>query len=194
MRVLVACEFSGIVRDAFIKKGHDTWSCDLLPSEKEGPHYQCDVRDILNNGWDMMIAFPPCTHLAVSGARHFKRKHKEQEEALDFVRLLLFAKIKYIVIENPISIISSRIIKPSQVIQPWWFGHEETKSTCLWLRNLPLLRPTKIMEVRNKNLTPSGQNKLGPSDTRWMDRSRTYIGIAEAMANQWSHPLPVSSL
>ncbi len=186
MNILVACEFSGIVRDAFIRKGHNAVSCDLLPTESEGPHYQCDVRDIINNNWDMMIAFPPCTHLAVSGARWFKEKQKEQAEALEFVKFLLDANIEKIALENPIGIISSRIRKPDQIIQPWQYGHEETKSTCLWLKNLPLLIPTKIMEVRNRNLTPSGQNKLGPSPDRWKLRSKTYQGIAEAFADQWS--------
>ena len=141
MKVLVACEYSGRVRDAFIAKGHDAWSCDLLPTDKPGPHFQCDVADILDNDWDLMIAHPPCTHLAVSGARHFAAKKASgvQDEALDFVRMLLNANIPKIALENPISIISSRIRKPDQIIQPWQFGHGETKATCLWLKNLPQL-------------------------------------------------------
>lgn len=189
MRILVACEFSGRVREAFRDKGHQAYSCDLIPSEiRSGFHLQSPVEDVLDFGhWDMLIAFPPCTHLAVSGARWFKNKEKEQEEALKFVNLLLTSPIKRIALENPISIISTKIRKPDQIIQPWQFGHEETKSTCLWLKNLPKLKPTKIMEVRNKNLTPSGQNKLGPSPDRWKERSRTYQGIADAMADQWSN-------
>lgn len=185
MKVLVACEFSGVVRDAFIEKGHDAISCDILPTEKDGPHYQGDVRDILNNGWDLIIAFPPCTHLAVSGARWFKDKKEEQKEALEFVSLLLDAPCDKIALENPVSVISSKIRKPDQYIQPWQFGHPETKKTGLWLKNLPKLVPTEIMEERRKNLTPSGQNKLGPSKDRWKLRSKTYQGIAKAMAEQW---------
>lgn len=186
MRVLIACEFSGIVREAFRAKGHFAVSCDYLPSEIEGLHYKGNVLDILNVGWDLLIAHPPCTHLAVSGARWFKGKEQQQLEALSFIKILLDADIPKICLENPISIISTRIRKPTQIIQPWQFGHEETKSTCLWLKNLPPLVPTKIMEVRNRNLTPSGQNKLGPSPNRWKERSRTYKGIAEAMSEQWS--------
>lgn len=183
--MLIACEFSGIVRNAFTARGHNAWSCDLLPTESPGPHLQCDVLTILHEGWDLMIAHPPCTHLAVSGARWFKDKLPEQAAALDFVRALLAAPIAKIALENPVSIISSRIRKPNQIIQPWMFGHEETKTTCLWLKNLPKLTPTNVTTVRNRNLTPSGQNKLGPSPTRWKDRSRTYQGIADAMASQW---------
>lgn len=186
MRVLIACEFSGIVREEFRKLGHDAWSCDLLPTEIEGNHIQGDVLEILNDGWDLMIAHPPCTHLAVSGARWFKDKKEEQENALEFVKQLLNAPINKIALENPVSIISSKIRKPDQIIQPWMFGHEESKKTCLWLKNLPPLIPTKIMEIRNRNLTPSGQNKLTPSPDRWKERSRTYVGIAKAMAEQWS--------
>ena len=185
MNVLIACEFSGVVRDAFIARGHNAWSCDLLPSETPGPHIQRDVLDELSQNWDLMIAHPPCTHLAVSGARHFSKKEKEQMWALEFVRKLLDAPIEKICLENPVSIISTHIRKPDQIIQPWMFGHEESKKTCLWLKNLPKLEPTEIMEVRNKNLTPSGQNKLGPSPNRWKERSRTYKGIADAMASQW---------
>jgi site-specific DNA-cytosine methylase len=148
VRILVACEFSGIVREAFRLRGHDAWSCDLLPTGIPGHHYQGDVLDIMYVGWDMMIAHPPCTHFAVSGARWFKDKVTEQAEALRFVRLLLDAPIGKIALENPISIISSRIRKPDQIIQPWQFGHPETKATCLWLKNLPLLVPTNPVEGR----------------------------------------------
>jgi hypothetical protein len=180
MRVLVACEFSGTVRDAFILAGHDAMSCDLLPTESAGPHYQGDVRDVLGNGWDLMIARPPCTHLAVSGARWFKDKLAEQAEALDFVRLLMDAPIPRIGIENPVSIISSRIRKPDQVIQPWQYGHGETKSTCLWLKNLPKLTPTNIVDGREARV-----HRMPPGPDRWKERSKTFPGIAAAMAAQW---------
>ena len=181
MRVLVACEYSGAVRDAFAAKGADAWSCDLLPSEKPGQHHQGDVRDLLDKPWDLMIAHPPCTHLAVSGSRWFKFKQKEQQEALDFVRLLLAANVPRIALENPVSIISSRIRKPNQVIQPWQFGHGETKATCLWLKNLPLLKPTNIVEGREARV-----HRMSPGPDRWKERSRTYAGIALAMADQWT--------
>jgi len=181
VRILIACEYSGTVRDAFIAAGHDAISCDLLPSESPGPHYQGDVTDILSDGFDMMIAHPPCTHLAVSGARWFKDKVEQQREALDFVRLLMNAPIPRICIENPVSIISSRIRKPDQVIQPWMFGHGETKATCLWLKGLPKLTPTNIVEGREQRI-----HKMPPSPDRWKERSRTYAGIAAAMAQQWS--------
>lgn len=197
LRVLVACEFSGTVRDAFRALGHDAISCDLLPSEKPGPHIIGDVRRILSDGWDLMIAHPPCTHLAVSGARWFGEKQAEQEESLQFVRDLLNAPIPRICIENPVSIISSRIRKPDQTIQPWQFGHDASKATCLWLKNLPLLRPTSFIPPgqggRYSNQTPSGQNNISPGPDRWKDRSRTYPGIAAAMASQWSLPLPVQT-
>lgn len=180
MKVLVACEYSGRVRDAFLSLGHDALSCDLLPTDVVGPHYQGDIRDILNNGWDLMIAHPPCTHLAVSGARWFKDKQVEQAEALDFVRLLLDAPIPKIALENPISIISSRIRKPDQIIQPWWFGHGETKATCLWLKSLPKLVATNVVEGREARV-----HKMPPSEDRWKERSRTYEGVAQAMAQQW---------
>lgn len=180
MKVLVACEYSGRVRDAFLSLGHDALSCDLLPTDVVGPHYQGDIRDILNNGWDLMIAHPPCTHLAVSGARWFKDKQVEQAEALDFVRLLLDAPIPKIALENPISIISSRIRKPDQIIQPWWFGHGETKATCLWLKGLPKLVATNVVEGREARV-----HKMPPSEDRWKERSRTYEGVAQAMAQQW---------
>jgi hypothetical protein len=257
MKVLVACEFSGIVRDAFIARGHDAVSCDLLPTEKPGPHIQGDVKNILRGWplcpqckmhcildrtdyrcdrccrlwpysfqqetapWDLMIAHPPCTHLAVSGARWFKEKQREQREALDFVKLFMDAPIKRICIENPISIISSKIRKPDQIIQPWMFGHGETKSTCLWLKNLPKLTPTDVvvpewairadgsihMSKKGKRDNPThfltGRNtrvlsgpqleqwnrihKMPPGPDRWKERSRTYQGIADAMAEQWGN-------
>jgi hypothetical protein len=180
MKVLIACEYSGAVRDAFIRGGHDAMSCDFLPTDKPGPHYQGDVRNLLNDGWDLMVAHPPCTHLAVSGARWFKNKQQEQAEALDFVRLLMDAPILRIALENPVSIISSRVRKPDQVIQPWQFGHGETKATCLWLKNLPKLCPTNIVDGREARI-----HKMPPSADRWKLRSETYAGIAQAMANQW---------
>lgn len=180
MKILIACEYSGTVRDAFIALGHDAVSCDLLDSERPGPHYKGDVFDIIGNGWDLMIAHPPCTHLAVSGSRWFHLKEKEQAEALDFVRRLLAAPIPRIALENPVSIISSRIRKPSQIIHPWQFGHGEQKATCLWLKGLPPLRPTKIVEGREQRIW-----KMPPSPDRWKERSRTYKGIADAMAQQW---------
>jgi site-specific DNA-cytosine methylase len=183
LRVLVACEFSGVVRDAFAHRGAYALSCDFLPTEKPGNHYQGDVRDLLTQQWDIMIAHPPCTHLAVSGARWFaaKRASGEQQSALDFVRMLLDAPIPCIALENPISIISSQIRKPDQIIQPWQFGHGEVKATCLWLKTLPQLVPTCIVEGREPRV-----HYLPPSPARWKDRSRTYVGIANAMADQWS--------
>lgn len=181
MRVLVACEFSGVVREAFRAKGHEAFSCDLLPAEDSSPYHYCeDVGILLHDGWDLMIAHPPCTHLAVSGARWFKDKQQEQQEALAFVQELMDAPIPKICIENPISIISSRIRKPDQIIQPWMFGHGETKATCLWLKNLPLLVPTNIVEGREARV-----HKMPPGPDRWKERSRTYRGIANAMAQQW---------
>lgn len=182
MRVLVACEYSGRVREAFKKMGHDAWSCDLLPTEQEGQHYQGPVEHILTEKWDLLIAHPPCTDLAVSGARHFaaKRADGRQQRALDFVRLLLNSGIERIALENPISIISSEIRKPDQIIQPWQFGHGETKATCLWLKNLPKLTPTNIVEGRAPVV-----HRMPPSPDRWKHRSRTYLGVAEAMAAQW---------
>lgn len=181
MKVLVACEYSGAVRSAFRRIGHNAWSCDLLPSEDNSPHHiQGDVRSIIGEGWDLMVCHPPCTHLAVSGARWFKEKQAEQAEALDFVRFLLDAPIERIALENPVSIISSRIRKPDQIIQPWQFGHGETKATCLWLKGLPRLVPTEIVEGREARV-----HKMAPSPDRWKERSRTYQGIANAMAEQW---------
>jgi site-specific DNA-cytosine methylase len=155
-------------------------SCDLLPTDVPGPHYQGNVMDIIGDGWDMMIAHPPCTHLAVSGARWFKDKQAEQLEALEFVKALLGADIPCIALENPVSIISSRIRKPDQVIQPWQFGHGETKATCLWLKGLPKLKPTNIVEGREQRV-----HKMPPGPNRWKERSRTFEGIAAAMADQW---------
>ena len=179
--VLVACEYSGRVRDAFSASGWDAWSCDLLPTDSPGNHHLGPVEEVLHRGWDLMIAHPPCTHLAVSGARWFKDKQQEQQSALSFVRLLLDAPIPYIALENPISIISSHIRKPSQIIQPWQFGHGETKATCLWLKNLPLLSPTNIVEGREAKV-----HRMPPGPNRWKERSRTYTGIASAMAAQWA--------
>ena len=193
VKVLVACEFSGIVRDAFAHRGHDAWSCDLLPSESLGNHIKGDVIEILDNGWDLMIAHPPCTHLAVSGAAWFKYKKKEQEEALNFVRFLLNSDIPMIALENPVSIISTRIRKPDQIIQPYQFGDSFSKKTCLWLKNLPKLTPTLIVDKGETVLFKSGKSmpkwyaeafKL-PKDERERIRSRTFKGIAEAMAEQW---------
>ncbi len=180
MKVLVACEFSGIVREAFRKKGHDVTSCDMLDSEIPGKHYKGDVRDLLDKKWDLMIAHPPCTHLAVSGAKWFKDKKKEQKEALDFVSELMNCDIPRIAIENPISVISTKIRKPDQIIQPWQFGHGETKATCFWLKNLPKLKPTKIVEGREQRVF-----RTPPSPDRWKIRSRTFEGIAKAMSRQW---------
>lgn len=180
MRVLIACEYSGRVRDAFTEAGHDALSCDLLDTESPGAHYCGDVRAIIGDGWDLLIAHPPCTHLAVSGARHFHRKAKEQAEALEFVELLLSAPIAKICLENPVSIISTRIRKPDQIIQPWMFGHGETKATCLWLKNLPPLKPTDVVDGRLQRV-----HRMPPSPDRWKERSRTYVGVAEAMAAQW---------
>jgi hypothetical protein len=205
MRVLVACEYSGTVRNAFIRAGHYAASCDLLPSESPlGDHYQCDVLELLDHGWDLMIAHPPCTDLAVSGAAHFAKKQASgsQAAALDFVRQLLEAPIPRIALENPVSIISSRIRKPDQIIQPYNFGHDASKQTCLWLKGLPPLVPTEYVEPRLVT-TPSGKiakrwanqcdnyghDKLPPSPDRWKLRSATYKGIAEAMAQQWSNPI-----
>lgn len=192
MKVLVACEYSGTVRDAFIKAGHDAMSCDLLPTDIAGPHYQGDVTDILDNGWDLMIAHPPCTYLSVSGMHWTKRGLRDPqftENALNFVRQLINAPIEKIAIENPVSVISTRVRKPDQIVQPWWFGHDASKKTCLWLKNLPLLTPTKMLpgdaKTRRANQTASGQNKLPPSKDRWKIRSATYQGIADAMATQW---------
>lgn len=192
MRVLIACEYSGTVRDAFTAAGHDAMSCDLLPTDKPGKHYQGNVLDVLNDGWDLMIAHPPCTHLAVSGAKHFHRKAVEQAEALEFVRLLLSAPIPKIALENPVSIISSRVRKPDQIIQPYMFGHEATKTTCLWLKGLPKLEPTNIVGKGERVITKGGKSlpkwyNLPPGPDRWKIRSATFSGIAAAMAAQWGN-------
>jgi len=181
VKVLIACEFSGVARDAFAKVGYDAWSCDLLPSEKSGNHIQDDVRKHLEHGWDLMIAFPPCTYLASSAARWFRGREQEQQEALEFVLLLMNADIPRIAVENPVGVISTHIRKPDQIIQPWMFGHGETKATCLWLKNLPQLKPTIIVGGRIPRV-----HYESPSPDRWRKRSRTYSGIAEAMAEQWT--------
>jgi site-specific DNA-cytosine methylase len=184
IKVLVACEYSGAVRNAFRSLGYDAWSCDLLPSEDnskyhiQGDVFRCDLWE--THQWDLMIAHPPCTHLAVSGARWFKDKKEEQADALQFVRDLMSVPVKHIALENPISIISSRVRKPEQIIQPWQFGHGETKATCLWLKNLPMLVPTDVVEGREQRI-----HKMPPGPDSWKERSRTYLGIAQAMAQQW---------
>lgn len=197
MRVLVACEFSGIVRDAFSARGHDAWSCDLLPSERPGNHFQDEIETVLipryasvattraendrmELPWDLMIAFPPCTHLASSGARWFKDKTYEQMRAVQFVEFLATRRIPRIAIENPIGVLSTKFRKPDQIIQPWQFGHGETKATCLWLKNLPKLVPTNLVEGRIARV-----HHEPPGPERWKNRSRTYQGIADAMAQQW---------
>lgn len=217
MRVLIACEFSGAVRDAFRARGHYAVSCDLMPAEAGGPHYQGDVRDVLGDGWDLVVAHPPCTYLSVSGMHWTKRGLRDPnltEDALNFVRLLMDAPAPRVAVENPVSVISSRIRQPDQIVQPWMFGHDASKATCLWLRGLPKLVPTNVIEPRLVccgvelppgvgkrgcancngekearprwgNQTASGQNRLGPSPDRWKIRSETYKGIAAAMAEQW---------
>lgn len=194
MRVLIACEYSGIVREAFAKLGHDAWSCDLLPSDQPGQHITGDVRPLLIQPWDLLIAFPPCTYLCSSGM-HWTvrglRSPKLTEDALAFVRELMGADIPHIALENPVGAISTRIRKPDQIIHPWQFGEPESKTTCLWLKNLPPLKPTNILEKpasgRWQNQCSTGsQNRLGPSPDRWKLRSKTYPGIAAAMAQQWS--------
>lgn len=194
-RILVACEYSGRVRDAFRKLGHDAWSCDLLPAETPSPyHYQCDLREVLDKGWDMLIAFPDCTFVCGSGIHWNDRGRgwERTEAAVEFFRMLWEQPIPYIALENPIGILSKRICKPTQIIQPHQFGDDASKATCLWLKNLPSLSPTKHIaprivggKKRWANQTDSGQNRLGPSDDRWKERSRTYQGIADAMADQW---------
>lgn len=193
LRVVVICETSGHVRDAFRELGHDAISCDLLPTDAPGPHHQGDAREILKNGGDILIAFPTCTYLCSSGMHWTTRGRRDPrltEDALDFVRLILSAPFPHIALENPVGVISTRIRKPDQIIQPWQFGHPESKATCLWLKDLPTLKPTNVCEKppsgRWLNQTPTGQNKLGPSATRWKERSKTYQGIAVAMAKQWS--------
>lgn len=182
MRVLIACEFSGIVRDAFIRGGHDAMSCDFLPTDRPGPHYQGDVRDVIHGCWDLMIAHPPCTHLSVSGARHFDAKKLDgrQQSAISFFMMLAKANIPLIAVENPICIMSSIWRKPDQIIQPWQFGHGETKATCLWLKGLPRLVPTNIVLGRANRI-----HRMPPHPDRWKKRSETFSGIADAMADQW---------
>jgi hypothetical protein len=203
MRVLIACEYSGVVRNTFLAKGHYALSCDILPTQSDGPHYQGDVRDILNDNWDLMIAHPPCTYLAVSGARHLYNKdgsaneerYRKQSQGLDFVRLLMNAPIPQIAIENPVSVISTNIRKPDQIIQPWMFGDEATKTTCLWLKNLPKLQPTNIVGKGERTVFKSGKShpkwyadvltKAKTAEERRTLRSKTFEGIAKAMAEQW---------
>jgi len=182
MRVLIACEFSGIVRDEFLKLGHDAVSCDLLPSDLPGPHYQGDIFNVIDGCWDLMIAHPPCTHLSVSGAKHFKSKKADgrQDAAAAFFIKLIRAEIPRVVVENPVCIMSSLYRKPDQIIQPWQFGHGETKKTCLWLKGLPKLIPTDIVNGRSDRI-----HKMPPSKDRSKLRSITYRGIAQAMAAQW---------
>ena len=195
LRILVACEFSGIVRDAFAAKGHDAWSCDLLPTERPGNHIQGDVLAVLNDGWDLMIGHPPCTYLTVSANKWLKdqparksgalvgeARRNARNEAIQFFMQLWNANITKIAIENPIGCMSSVFRKPDQVLQPWMFGHGETKATCLWVKNLPPLQPTFIVEGREQKL-----HYLARTPDRWKNRSRTYQGIADAMADQWGH-------
>lgn len=185
MRVLVACESSGTVRDAFIRSGHDAMSCDLLPTDSQGPHYQGDVFDVIDYPWELMIGHPPCTHLSVSGARHFEAKRMDgrQQAAVSFFMRLIrqSAHISMVAIENPVCIMSSLYRKPDQIIHPWQYGHGETKATCLWLKGLPLLQPTNIVEGREARI-----HRMPPSPDRWKERSRTYDGIAKAMSEQWN--------
>lgn len=182
IKVLIACEFSGVVRDAFLSRGHEAMSCDILPTEKPGPHYQGDVRDLLHYPWDLIIAHPPCTDLAVSGARHFpeKRLDGRQQVAAAFFMMLAQAPCPRVAVENPVSVMSRIFRKPDQIIQPWQFGHGETKATCLWLRGLPPLQPTEIVEGREPKMW-----RMPPGPDRGRERSRTYQGIANAMAEQW---------
>lgn len=197
MRILVACEFSGVVRRAFREMGHDAWSCDLLPAEDGSPfHHQCDVRDLFPGSqevrYDLVIAHPPCTYLSSSGMHWTTRGIRDPkltDHAVEFVRMLMELPVPRIAVENPVGVISTRIRKPDQIIQPWWFGDDASKKTCLWLKNLPPLQPTNKLpgdsKTRRGNQTDSGQNKLGPSADRWKERSRTYQGVANAMAEQW---------
>ena len=195
MRVLIACEFSGTVRDAFITRGHDAVSCDLEATDIPGPHYQGDMFDIINDGWDLMIAHPPCTHLAVSGARHFEKKRSDgrQQQGIDFFLKVVNAPIPMIAVENPIGIMSSIYRKPDQIIQPWQYGHKTTKATCLWLKGLPLLKPTNIVDKGEFVMFPSGKrmskwyadSAKHPPKERERIRNKTFQGIADAMATQW---------
>ena len=184
MRVLIACEYSGTERDAFIGGGHEAMSCDLLPTDVPGPHYEGDLFDVIDYPWDLLIAHPPCTHLAVSGSRHFEAKRNDgrQQAAVSFFMQIVrrSAHIQKVAIENPVCIMSSLYRKPDQIIQPWQFGHGETKATCLWLKGLPLLQPTNIVEGRENRI-----HRMPPSPDRWKERSKTFQGIADAMAKQW---------
>lgn len=182
MRVLVACEYSGIVRDAFVARGHDAMSCDLIPTERPGPHYQGDVFDVIDACWDLIIAHPPCTHLSVSGAKHFEEKKLDgrQAQAIAFFMRMINAPAHMVAVENPVCIMSRLYRKPDQIIQPWMFGHGETKATCLWLKGLPLLQPTNVVDGRENRI-----HKMPPSADRGKLRSATYQGIADAMADQW---------
>ena len=191
MKVLIACEYSGAVRDAFLAAGHEAMSCDLLPTDVPGPHYQGDVFNIINDGWDMVIAFPPCTHLAVSGAKHFaaKRADGRQQEGIDFFNLFTNLNVKRVCIENPIGIMSKLYRKPDQIIQPWMFGDKAQKSTCLWLKGLPLLVPTDIVDKGEFYISPSGKKlpKWYSDNKSAKVRSKTFQGIANAMADQWGN-------
>lgn len=183
LKILIACEFSGTVRDAFIKKGHEAISCDLLPTESHGPHYQGDVKDLLYYPWDMVVAFPPCTDLSVSGARHFKQKKFDGRQYASVSFFMMFTKLDHVekvVIENPVSIMSSLYRKPDQIIHPWQFGHGETKTTCLWLKRLKKLVPSNVVDGRENRI-----HKMPPSENRWRERSRFYQGFADAFAEQW---------
>ena len=186
MKVLIACEYSGRVRDAFLALGHEAMSCDLLPTDAPGPHFHGDLFEVIDYPWDLMIAHPPCTHLSVSGSRHFasKRMDGRQQSAASFFMKLIRASdhIPMVAIENPVCVMSSLHRKPDQVIQPWMFGHGETKATCLWLKGLPLLTPTDVVEGREARI-----HKMPPSEDRWKLRSETYQGIATAMATQWGN-------
>ena len=191
LKVLVACEYSGTVRDAFIKRGHEAMSCDLLPTDADGPHYQGDVRDVIDYPWDLMIAHPPCTHLSVSGAAWFKDKKKDgrQQSGVSFFMMLAKADVPMIAIENPVCIMSTLWRKPDQTVQPWQYGHGETKATCLWLKGLKPLTPTNIVEGREQRL-----HNLPPSPDRWKIRSTTFPGIADAMAEQWGGNLLINQI
>lgn len=185
-RVLIACEYSGIVREAFRKRGFDAWSCDLLPTDIPGNHIQGDVREVFGRGWDLVVAHPPCTHLAVSGARHFPEKVADgrQQEAIDFFIAMVNAPAMHVAVENPVCIMSTIYRRADQVIQPWQFGHGETKATCLWLKNLPRLRPTNVVEGRIGRV-----HLMPPGPDRWKERSRTFSGVADAMADQWGRAI-----
>ena len=192
MKILIGCEFSGIVRETFAKKGHDVTSCDLLPTEIPGKHYLGHIENIINEKYDMLIGFPPCTYTCSSGIHWNKRipgRDQKTIQAIEFFKFLMYSKIPRICLENPVGVLSTKVRKPDQIIQPWMFGHSESKTTCLWLKDLPKLKPTKIIPIPNNgiwdNMTPSGQNKLLPSPDRWKLRSKTYTGIAQAMADQW---------